>query len=113
MTTETTDTDYRPVDDPRETAAEYATGTVDLDGTGAATHTVTLSGDLDDDGVGLMGAARVGDGSASLSSLTASSVDLDVTGGTADQVDVEWELVVVDDPFDEQSGDALSGGSAP
>lgn len=113
MTTETTDTDYRPEDDPRETAAEYATGTVDLDGSGTASHTVTLSGDLDADGVGLMYAARVGDGSASLSSVTAGSVTLDVTGGTANQVDVEWELVVVDDPFDGQSGDTLSGGSAP
>lgn len=113
MTTETTTTDDAGRADPREVGQEYRAGTVDLDASGAATVSVSLSGELDDNGMGLFGTARVGDGSASLSSLTSSSVDLDVTGGTADQVDVEWELVVSEDRFHEQSGDSLSGGSAP
>lgn len=113
MTTETTVEDDAPPGDPRELRQEYRFGTVDLDASGEASVSVDLSGDLEAAGVGLYGTARVGDGSASLSSLTSGSVTLDVTGGTANQVDVEWELVVTEDRFNGQSGDTLSGGSAP
>lgn len=113
MATETTVTDLSPPEDPREVRQERAFGTADLDGSGEATVSVTLSDTLHDLGMGLYGTVDVGDGSATLSSLTSDSVDVQITGGTANQENVEWELVVTEDGFYRDSGDTLSGGNAP
>jgi hypothetical protein len=98
MATETTDHELAPREDPRECAQERASGTVDLDGSGAGTVTVTLTGELATLGLGLLAEASVDDGTASVSNLSAASVDVDVTGGTADAT-VNWEVVVSEDRF--------------
>jgi len=98
MATETTAYDNGARSDPREVGQEYAEGTIDLDGTGAGSHTVSLSGDLSDLGLGLVTAVTVDDGSASLSSVSPDSVDVDVTGGTADAT-VTFEVIVSEDRF--------------
>jgi len=47
-------------------------------------------------GLGLFGTATSGSGTASLSNLTADSVDLSVAGGTA-STEETWELVITED----------------
>lgn len=104
MTTETTVENNGPGQDPREAGQERRLGTIDLDGTGAGTHTVSLTGNLHALGMGLFGTVSVADGSATLTNLTVDSVDIEVTGGTADATDVAWELVVAEDKFYRESG---------
>lgn len=104
MATETTVIDNGPPEDPREVRQERRAGTIDLDGTGAGSITVDLTGDLHDLGLGLMAVAEASDGTAATSSLTTSSVDVDVTGGTADAT-VDFEVVVSEDGFFRESGD--------
>lgn len=99
MATEVTATDYAGRMDPREVGQERAVGTVDLDGTGAGSVTVDLSGELSEGGLGLLSEATAGDGTATVSSLTADSATVDVSGGTADATGVSWELVVSEDGF--------------
>jgi hypothetical protein len=96
MATETTVEDDAPRQDPREAGQERREGTVDLDGSGNGSITVNLSGELTDHGLGLFGTATSGSGTASLSNLTADSVDLSVSGGTA-STEETWELVVTED----------------
>ena len=98
MATETTGYDNGARPDPREVGQEYATGTIDLDGTGAGSITVNLSGDLSERGLGLVTGVTVDDGSAALSSVSPDSVDVDVTGGTADAT-VTFEVIVSEDRF--------------
>ena len=97
MATEVTEHEHAPRSDPREVGQEYASGTVDLDGSGDGSITVTLTGQLSERGLGLLTAAEADDGTASTSSVSADSVDVDVTGGTADAEDVEWSLIVSED----------------
>lgn len=113
MATETTVTDEAPAEDPREVRQERRFGTVDLDASGEATVNVSLTGELHSLGTGLMANARVGDGSVAVANLAVGSLDLNVTGGTADQENVEWEVVVSEDGLYRDSGETLSGGSAP
>lgn len=98
MATEVTDQDVAPREDPREVGQEYATGTVDLDGSGNGTLTVSLSGTLSDLGLGLLAEASSDDGTASVSNLGPDSVDVDVSGGTADGT-ATVEVVVSEDGF--------------
>lgn len=113
MATETTVIDNAPDEDAREVRQERRFGTVDLDASGEATVDVDLTGELHTLGTGLMTNARVGDGSVAVANLAAGSLDLNVTGGTADQENVEWEVVVSEDGFYRDSGESLSGGTAP
>jgi len=98
MATETTVYDNGARPDPREVGQEYAAGTIDLDGTGAGSHTVTLSGDLSELGFGLLTDVTVSDGSASLSAVSPDSVTVDVTGGAADAT-VDFEVIASEDRF--------------
>ena len=99
MATETTEQTLSPRSGAREAGQEYASGTVDLDGTGAGSITVSLSGDLSDTlGVGVFAGATTDDGTATTSSLTNDSVDVDISGGTADAT-VSFTVVVSEDPF--------------
>ena len=104
MATETTVVDNAPAEDPREVRQERRAGTIDLDGTGAGSITADLTGELHSLGTGLMANAAVSDGTASVSNLTVDSVDVDVTGGTADTT-VDFEVVVSEDGMYRDSGD--------
>ena len=104
MATETTVVDNAPSEDPREVGQERRVGTIDLDGTGAGSITVDLTGNLHSLGLGLMSVATASDGTATTSSVTADSVDVDVTGGTNDAT-VDFEVVVSEDGFYRKSGD--------
>lgn len=104
MATETTVIDNAPGEDPREVRQERRAGTIDLDGTGAGSITVDLTGQLHSLGTGLMANAAASDGTAAVSNLTVDSVDVDVTGGTADAT-VDFEVVVSEDGFYLDSGD--------
>ena len=103
MATETTVIDNGPPEDPREVRQERRAGTIDLDAEGAGSITVSLTGDLHSLGLGLMANAEASDGTASVSSLTTDSVDVDVADGTADAT-VEFEVVVSEDRFYRKSG---------
>jgi hypothetical protein len=103
MATETTVVDNAPSEDPREVRQERRVGTIDLDGTGAGSITVALTGELHALGTGLMSNASVSDGSVSVSNLTVDSVGLTVSGGTADAT-VDFEVVVSEDGFYRESG---------
>lgn len=103
MATETTVVDNAPDEDPREVRQERRAGTIDLDGTGAGSITVDLTGDLRTLGLGLMSTAEASDGTATTSNLSAGSVDVDVSGGTADAT-VDFEVVVSEDRFYRTSG---------
>jgi hypothetical protein len=103
MATETTVVDNGPSEDPREVGQERRGGTIDLDGTGAGSITVSLTGNLHDLGLGLMAEAVASDGTASVSNLSTTSVDVDVSGGTADAT-VDFEVVVSEDGFYRTSG---------
>ena len=104
-------TDYGGRMDGREIGQERARGTVDIDGTGAATITVPLSGELEDVGMGLFGIVDVGDGTAEITSVTPDEVTADVTGATADATGVGFELVVSEDGFYRDSGIDLATGA--
>jgi len=99
MVTEVTATELAPRQDPREVGQERGEGTVDLDGTGAGSLTVSLSGELSTLGRGLLAEATAADGTAAVSGLTADSVTIDVTGGTADATDVAVSVTVSEDCF--------------
>jgi len=99
MANEVTAKDYSPRAGPREIGQEYAEGTVDLDGAGAGSITVDLTGELHTDGMGLFGTATAGDGTATLSSVTPDSVTVDVSGGTAEATGVSWSFVLSEDGF--------------
>lgn len=103
MATETTVIDNGPPEDPREVRQERRAGTIDLDGTGAGSITVSLTGDLHSLGLGLMATAEASDGTASVSNLSTTSVDVSVTGGAADAT-VDFEVVVSEDRFYRESG---------
>lgn len=103
MATETTVVDNAPAEDAREVRQERRAGTIDLDGTGAGSITVSLTGELHSLGTGLMTNAAASDGTASVSNLTTDSVDVDVTGGAADAT-VDFEVVVSEDGFYRDSG---------
>lgn len=103
MATETTVVDNAPAEDPREVRQERRAGTIDLDGSGNGSITVSLTGELHSLGLGLMANATVSDGSVSVSNLTVDSVDLSVSGGTASTT-VDFELVVSEDGFYRESG---------
>lgn len=98
MATEVTDQDVAPREDPREVGQEYAEGTVDLDGSGAGSLTVSLSGELSELGLGLLSEATSDDGTATTSAVGPDSVTVDVTGGTADGT-ATVEVVVSEDGF--------------
>jgi len=98
MATEVTTHNVAARASPRELGQEYATGTIDLDGSGAGSITVDLSGDLSELGMGLLTNATVDDGSVALSSVSPDSVDVDVTGGTADAT-VTFEVLLSEDRF--------------
>lgn len=98
MATEVTNQDLAPREDPREMGQEYAEGTVDVDGSGNGTLTVSLSGELSELGLGLLTEATADDGTATTSSVGPDSVDVDVSGATADST-VTVELVVSEDGF--------------
>lgn len=104
MATETTVVDNAPVEDPREVRQERRRGTIDLDGTGAGSITVDLTGELHTLGLGLLATATVSDGTASVANLTNGSVDVTVSGGTADAT-VTFEVVVSEDGFYRESGE--------
>ena len=99
MATEVTVTELASRADGREVGQELGKGTVDLDGTGAGSLTVPLSGDLSDLGRGLLAEATAADGTAAVSNLSPDSVDIDVTGGTADATDVAVSVTVSEDAF--------------
>jgi len=99
MVEEITSQDTAPRSDAREAYQERVTGTTDLDGAGASTVTVSLSGDMSALGLGIFGAVTADDGTAALESVTADSVDVAITGGTADATSVGYELVVTEDPW--------------
>jgi len=98
MATETTTYDNGARGDPREPGQEKATGTIDLDANGDGSHTVTLSGDLSERGLGLLTEVTVDDGTATLSAVSPDSVTVDVTGGTASTT-VAFEVIVSEDRF--------------
>lgn len=98
MVTEVTAQDIAPREDPREVGQEYATGTIDVDGTGAGSLTVSLSGELSERGLGLLANATSDDGTATTSALSPGSVTIDVSGATADST-VTVEVVVSEDGF--------------
>lgn len=104
MATETTVVDNAPSEDPREVRQERRVGTIDLDGSGAGSITVDLTGELHALGLGLMAVAEASDGTATTSNLSVDSVDVDVTGGSADAT-VDFEVVVSEDGFYRESGD--------
>lgn len=103
MVTETTVVDNAPAEDPREVRQERRAGTIDLDGTGAGSITVALTGELHSLGTGLMANAAVSDGNVTVSALTVDSVDLTVDSGTADAT-VDFEVVVSEDGMYRDSG---------
>jgi len=98
MATETTQFERAPREDPREVAQETAEGTIDLDGNGDGSITVSLTGDLSTAGLGLLAEATADDGTASVSNVTATSVDVSISGGTASTT-ASFELVVSEDGF--------------
>lgn len=98
MVTEVTSQDMAPREDPREVGQEYAEGTIDVDGTGAGSLTVSLSGELSELGLGLLTEATSDDGTATTSAVGSDSVDVDVSGATADST-VTVEVIVSEDGF--------------
>lgn len=104
MTDTVTVHDHAPREDGREVYQERVAGTVDLDGDGAASFTVDLDGVVQEVGVGPLAAADAADGTAEASDASTGSVDVDITGGTANATGVEWEVVVSEDGFYRDSG---------
>lgn len=100
--------------DPREITQERVRGTVTLDATGEAAFTVPLQGVLESVGMGIMSIAEVGDGAIALSEISGDSVDVAITGGTADAEGVEWMFVLSEDGFFRDTGGyVLDAGGVP